>query len=176
MKLVVVASQRDDLVVVPLPRDCSPLLGLGGFAGSPFFVRYMFKIGFCCEGVSFAMGDAALRRCSRRPPITFVCWAIGNRPNSRCCHRNKSHIPHFEPRLGMLGWVEFWTQSFSGVTMIERNSRNRCVFCAMGRRQVSELTESIVDVSFTLRPDHLFVGADVGCGRVAAGRVFPPGP
>ena len=58
---VQIVPKGDGRTAVPLPRDCRQTVGTGGFAGSPFFLRFYIDDGGLIEGRVFPEG----RRCVR---------------------------------------------------------------------------------------------------------------
>lgn len=102
---------------------CSPFtahLRAGGRRGRvrrlPLYGN-MSTMGFRRMGSSLAMNSVVIRKCSHRPPIISVCWAIGGRTVPYCCRRQKSHT-HCESRLEVLGWV--LDKKLLTVTMTQR--------------------------------------------------------
>ena len=74
-----------------LPRNCRPVSGSDGYAGSCFFVRYYVDDGILAEVQWWPDGRRSMRAArSRWRRTTFACWAYVARPTLLFCPPAKS--------------------------------------------------------------------------------------
>lgn len=89
--------------VVPARSDCHTISSTGGFAGSPFFVRYYVDDGILTEGRFFSDG----RRCLRavRSLASGHFRLLGSRGPDHPPLLSSSKITNFKTCLEVLVWV-----------------------------------------------------------------------
>lgn len=103
VKHVRIVPSPVDAPAADLPSGCQKVQGTGGFAGSPFFVRYYVDDGILVEVRFFADG----RRCLHavRSLASDHYRLLGNRGTNNPPLLSPAKITNFETRLEVLGWT-----------------------------------------------------------------------
>lgn len=103
MKHVKVIPSAAASPAVPVPLDCLPIAGEGGFAGSRFFVRYYVDDGVLSEVRFFEDG----RRCLRaiQSIASGDLRLLGTRGSGDPPLLAHCKLTDFSTRRGVLGWL-----------------------------------------------------------------------
>lgn len=164
---------------VSLPPDCTKVAGEGGFAGSPFFVRYYVDDGVLVEARFFADGRRCVRAIQSSASDHFRL--LGRRGPSDPPLLSREKITDFATRREVLGWVLDTQQLTVSMTPHKRLKLDSVLAAwpvsrtGATARQVSELTDFLMHVSFALRPGKFFVGRLLAAAGLPQSAVFTSG-
>lgn len=178
VQLVKVVPPEAGRAAIPVPADCRPVDGEGGYAGSPYWVRYYVDDGVLVEVRFFKDGRRCLRAVQSLASDHFRL--LGSR-GTQDPLLSPSKITHFETRLEVLGWVLDTQQLTITMTTHKQEKLARLLHVwptsrkVATARQVSQLTGFLMHVSFALRPGKFFVGRLVAAAGQPSSAVFTSG-
>ena len=165
--------------VKTLPRDCRPVPGSGGYAGSYIFVRYYVDDGILVEVQWWPHGRRCLRAVQSLSSDHFRLLGVRGASDPPLLSARK--ITDWDTRLEVLGWIVD-TEALTVTLPSHKRLKLRSLLAAWpasrasaSAKQVSQLAGFLMHVSFAVRPGSFFVHrllASVGMPRIAAGADF----
>ena len=164
---------------VPVPPDCLPIVGEGGYAGSRFFVRYYVDDGVLIEVRFFEDGRRCLKAIQSIASDHFRL--LGVRGPSDPPLLAKSKLTDFSTRLEVLGWV-LDTHELTLTLPERKHDKLRRVLdewppsrAVATARQISQLTGFLAHVCLAVRVGRFFVGRLLEAASLPASAVFESG-
>ena len=162
--------------VVSLPRDCRPVPGTGGNAGSCFSVRYYVDDGILVEFQWWPDGRRCLRAVQSLASDHFRL--LGERGVSDPPLLSTSKITNWDTRLEVLGWI-IDTEALTVTLPSRKRLKLRSLLAewppsraSASARQVSKLAGFLMHISFAVRPGLFSCNV---CWLRLVCRALPPG-